>query len=169
MADQTQPVFLTVPEIKHVLEQLGQVPKKRHGQNFIHSWPTIQRILDLCSLVREDRVIEIGPGLGAFTLNMAQRVKHVHAIELNPRFADYLQRRAGELGITVLAYDEGKSIRLGYDDFASKFRLLADLLTFLKNQPGLMDFERIDLTDANRVIVNPAKAELPVRIGPKGG
>jgi cell division protein FtsQ len=74
-----------------------------------------------------------------------------------------------ELGITVLAYDEGKSIRLGYDDFASKFRLLADLLTFLKSRPGLMDFERIDLTDANRVIVNPAKAELPVRIGPKGG
>ena len=74
-----------------------------------------------------------------------------------------------ELGITVLAFDEGKSIRLGYDDFASKFRLLADLLTFLKSQPSLMDFERIDLTDANRVIVNPAKAELPVRIGPKGG
>lgn len=74
-----------------------------------------------------------------------------------------------ELGITVLAFDEGKSIRLGYDDFASKFRLLADLLAFLKSQPGLMDFERIDLTDANRVIVNPAKAELPVRIGPKGG
>ena len=74
-----------------------------------------------------------------------------------------------ELGITVLAFDEGKSIRLGYDDFASKFRLLADLLEFLKSQPSLMDFERIDLTDANRVIVNPAKAELPVRIGPKGG
>jgi hypothetical protein len=74
-----------------------------------------------------------------------------------------------ELGITLLAYDEGKSIRLGYDDFASKFRLLADLLMFLKNQPGLTDFERIDLTDANRVIVNPVKAELPVRTGPRGG
>jgi cell division protein FtsQ len=74
-----------------------------------------------------------------------------------------------ELGITVLAFDEGKSIRLGYDDFASKFRLLADLLTFLKSQPGLADFERIDLTDANRVIVNPAKPELAVRLGPKGG
>ena len=74
-----------------------------------------------------------------------------------------------ELGLTVMAYDEGKSIRLGFDDFASKFRLLADLLAFLKSQPGLMDFERIDLTDANRVIVNPVKAELPVRTGPKGG
>jgi cell division protein FtsQ len=74
-----------------------------------------------------------------------------------------------ELGLTVLAYDEGKSIRLGYDDYASKLRLLADLLTFFKTQPGKMDFERIDLTDANRVIVNPVKTELAGKSGPKGG
>jgi cell division protein FtsQ len=74
-----------------------------------------------------------------------------------------------ELGITVLAYDEAKSIRLGYDDYASKLRLLADLLTFFKTQPDMMDFERIDLTDANRVIVNPVKAELAGKTGPKGG
>lgn len=74
-----------------------------------------------------------------------------------------------ELGITVLAYDEAKSIRLGYDDYAPKLRLLADLLAFFKTQPGMMDFERIDLTDASRVIVNPVKTELAGKTGPKGG
>ena len=74
-----------------------------------------------------------------------------------------------ELGITVLAYEEAKSIRLGYDDYAPKLRLLADLLAFFKTQPGMMDFERIDLTDAHRVIVNPVKTELAGKTGPKGG
>ena len=74
-----------------------------------------------------------------------------------------------ELGITVLAYDEAKSIRLGYGDYAPKLRLLADLLAFFKAQPGMMDFERIDLTDPNRVIVNPVKTELAGKTGPKGG
>jgi cell division protein FtsQ len=74
-----------------------------------------------------------------------------------------------ELGITVLAYDEAKSIRLGYDDYAAKLRLLADLLAFFNTQPGVMDFERIDLTDASRVIVNPVKTELAGKTGPKGG
>jgi hypothetical protein len=74
-----------------------------------------------------------------------------------------------ELGITVVAYDEAKSIRLGYDDYVPKLRLLADLLAFFKTQPGMSDFERIDLTDASRVIVNPVKTELAGKTGPKGG
>jgi len=73
-----------------------------------------------------------------------------------------------ELGITVVAFDPGKSIRLGYDDYPAKYHLLADLLTFFKAQPGAVDFDRIDLTDVNRVIVNPVKAELP-QTGPQGG
>ncbi len=114
MAVPIHPFFLTVPEIKDVLEQLGQVPRKRHGQSFIHSWPTIERVINLCSLVPADRVIEVGPGLGAFTLNIAQRVKHVHAIELNPRFASYLQSRADALGITNVEIQNGDALELDF-------------------------------------------------------
>ena len=74
-----------------------------------------------------------------------------------------------ELGLTVTAYEDGKSIRLGYDDYAAKYRLLGELLAFFKSQPGMAAVARIDLTDAGRVIVNPARAELPVKPGPKGG
>jgi cell division protein FtsQ len=73
-----------------------------------------------------------------------------------------------ELGITVVAFDPDRSIRLGYDDYPAKYHLLADLLAFFKAQPGPVDFDRIDLTDVNRVIVNPVKAELP-QTGPQGG
>jgi len=74
-----------------------------------------------------------------------------------------------ELGLTVTAYEDGKSIRLGYDDYAAKYRLLGEVLAFFKSQPGMAAVARIDLTDAGRVIVNPARAELPVKPGPKGG
>jgi len=67
-----------------------------------------------------------------------------------------------------VAFDPGKAIRLGYDDYPAKYRLLADLLAFFKAQSGPVDFDRIDLTDVNRVIVNPVKAELP-QTGPQGG
>ena len=146
MAVPINPVFLTVPEIKNVLEQLGQVPRKRHGQSFIHSWPTIQRVIDLCSLVPENRVIEIGPGLGAFTLNIAQRVKYVHAIELNPRFASYLQSRANELGITNVEIQNGNALDLdfpaGYSTVfsAMPYSISAPLtfkvLDYLQHQPA---------------------------------
>jgi cell division protein FtsQ len=63
-----------------------------------------------------------------------------------------------ELGLTLVAFDAAKAIRLGYDDYAFKYRLLADLMAFFRNQTVVADFDRIDLNDINRVIVNPAKA-----------
>jgi cell division protein FtsQ len=74
-----------------------------------------------------------------------------------------------ELGLTVVAYDDAKSIRLGYDDYPAKYRLLTDLLAFFKGQPGMAAVARVDLTDAGRVIVNPVRADLPAKPGPKGG
>lgn len=132
MARRIPPIFLTVPEIKDVLEQLGQVPKKRHGQNFIHGWPAIERILDLCALSPDDRVLEIGPGLGAFTLNIARRVKHVHAIELNPGFAGYLQKRMAELGITNVDIQIGDALGI---DFPGGYTVLFSAMPYSISAP----------------------------------
>jgi cell division protein FtsQ len=74
-----------------------------------------------------------------------------------------------ELGLTLMAYAENRAIRLGYNDYPAKYHLLRDLLAFFRTQPDVADFERIDLTDMNRVIVNPVRAELTKKTGPQGG
>ena len=74
-----------------------------------------------------------------------------------------------ELGITVAAHGEAQAIRLGYNEYGPKLRLLADLMAFIKTQPGLAGFQRIDLTDTHRVIVIPVKADVAARTSPKGG
>jgi cell division protein FtsQ len=74
-----------------------------------------------------------------------------------------------ELGLTLVAYAENRAIRLGYNDYPAKYHLLRDLLAFFRTQPNVADFERIDLTDMNRVIVNPIRAEIPKKTGPQGG
>jgi cell division protein FtsQ len=74
-----------------------------------------------------------------------------------------------ELGLTLVAYTESRMIRLGYNDYPAKYRLLQDLLAFFRDQANLADFERIDLTDMSRIIVNPVKTELPKKTGLQGG
>jgi cell division protein FtsQ len=74
-----------------------------------------------------------------------------------------------ELGLTLVTHAENRAIRLGYNDYPAKYHLLRDLLAFFRTQPNVADLERIDLTDLNRVIVNPIRAELPKKTEPQGG
>ncbi|MBN2151709.1 MAG: ribosomal RNA small subunit methyltransferase A [Candidatus Lokiarchaeota archaeon] len=147
MSDDPTPLEVLTPvEIRHVLGQLGQVPRKRHGQTFIHGWPAIRRVVDLCALGRGDRVVEVGPGLGAFTFNIARRVEHVHAIELDPRLADHLEARAKEHGLTNVTIQKGDALQVpfptGYSTLfsAMPYSISAPLtfkvLDYMQRQPA---------------------------------
>ncbi|MBM4177334.1 ribosomal RNA small subunit methyltransferase A [Candidatus Gribaldobacteria bacterium] len=70
----------------------GIVPKKQLGQNFIISKGFVQKFVKFCSLKPSDLVIEIGPGLGALTFDLAKRAKKVIGIEIDSRLAFILQK-----------------------------------------------------------------------------
>ncbi len=61
--------------------QDGHRARKRFGQNFLVDYGVIDRILG--AIPAEGPVVEIGPGLGALTVPLAQRGNHVIAIELD--------------------------------------------------------------------------------------
>lgn len=58
-------------------------PKKSLGQHFLVDRNVLGVIERLARLEPEDVVVEIGPGLGVLTTFLADRVRHVHAIELD--------------------------------------------------------------------------------------
>lgn len=57
--------------------------KKRFGQNFLIDEFIIQRIVDSINPQEDDTIIEIGPGLGAITKPLLQRVIELNVIELD--------------------------------------------------------------------------------------
>jgi 16S rRNA (adenine1518-N6/adenine1519-N6)-dimethyltransferase len=58
-------------------------PKKRLGQHFLVDENILGVIGRLAELTPEDVVLEIGPGLGVLTRYLADRVAHVHAVEVD--------------------------------------------------------------------------------------
>ena len=64
-----------------------------------------------------------------------------------------------QIGLTVYAFDRVKAIYLGYGDYTSKYHMLANILSYLKRQRSIMDFDRIDLNNLKRVVVNPIRTE----------
>ena len=60
-----------------------------------------------------------------------------------------------EVGITLYAHGETKAIKLGYGNYADKFKRLEKVTLFLKNRHQVTDIESIDLMNTGRIVVNP--------------
>lgn len=59
--------MLSAAEIKNTLKDNGLCVKKAMGQNFLISKAKRNRIIELCDIKEHEKVLEIGPGLGALT------------------------------------------------------------------------------------------------------
>jgi cell division protein FtsQ len=60
-----------------------------------------------------------------------------------------------EIGITLVAFKEMKTIVLGYHNYPLKFNMLKDILSYDKHRQSFPEFDRIDLNNVNRIVVNP--------------
>ncbi|MBW2656457.1 MAG: hypothetical protein JRC59_01950, partial [Deltaproteobacteria bacterium] len=89
------------------------------------------------------RVLQLGGKKGSILPNRFVRQIHVDR----------------QIGLTIYAFDQGKTINLGYSDYAGKYRMLANLFSYLKRHRSISDFDRIDLNNLKRVVVNPIKRE----------
>ncbi|HEY2462840.1 MAG TPA: 16S rRNA (adenine(1518)-N(6)/adenine(1519)-N(6))-dimethyltransferase RsmA [Steroidobacteraceae bacterium] len=65
--------------------------RKRFGQHFLHDPNVIRRIIDSISPAQEDRIVEIGPGMGALTWGLLQRVRGLDVIEIDRDLAQSLR------------------------------------------------------------------------------
>ncbi len=70
-------------------------PKKELGQHFLVDENILRVIERLAELQRDDVVLEIGPGLGVLTRFLAERVRLVHAVEIDRSLEPNLPHEAG--------------------------------------------------------------------------
>jgi 16S rRNA (adenine1518-N6/adenine1519-N6)-dimethyltransferase len=77
-------------------------PKKSLGQHFLVDENILGVIGRLAELEPADVVLEIGPGLGILTAYLADRVAHVHAVELDRSLEPQLNERlAGRRNVDI--------------------------------------------------------------------
>lgn len=88
---------LTSPSVvRGILDELGLRPQKRLGQHFLVDFNARERIVAALELQPGDRVLEIGPGLGALTQRLLEACEDVRAIEIDRALAAYLRGRFGQ-------------------------------------------------------------------------
>lgn len=80
-------------------------PKKSLGQNFLVDRNVIGRMIDACSLSGDEVVVEIGPGTGALTREIAPRVKRLIAIETDGSLVERLRDEFKEQNVEIIHAD----------------------------------------------------------------
>jgi 16S rRNA (adenine1518-N6/adenine1519-N6)-dimethyltransferase len=97
-------------------------PRKSLGQHFLVDENILRVVERLAELDQADVVLEVGPGLGVLTRFLAERVAHVHAVEVDTRLASALE------GIPRTTVHWGDALRLDVAEFTpAPHKLVANL------------------------------------------
>lgn len=88
--------------------------RKRFGQNFLHDPAIIQRIVDSINPQKSDHVIEIGPGKGAITEQLLQRLEQLNVIEID---RDLIQLLTTHFEDKNLIIHEADSLKFNFSQF----------------------------------------------------
>ena len=92
--------------IKDLLSRHGFSFSKKLGQNFLVNPSVCPKMAQLCGADKQSGVLEIGPGIGVLTKELAQVANKVVAIELDDRLPPVLAETLGDFdNITVIQGD----------------------------------------------------------------
>jgi 16S rRNA (adenine1518-N6/adenine1519-N6)-dimethyltransferase len=91
----------------HLLQQLQHGhARKRFGQHFLASEGVLRKIVAAAGVGPGDKVVEIGPGLGALTECLLESGCEVLAVELDRDLAEFLRERLGDRpGFSLIEQD----------------------------------------------------------------
>jgi 16S rRNA (adenine1518-N6/adenine1519-N6)-dimethyltransferase len=73
-------------------------PRKRFGQHFLNDSSVIERIVNAIAPINGDNLVEIGPGLGAITLPLLQRIPAFDVVEIDRDVIRELRDKTRDLG-----------------------------------------------------------------------
>lgn len=91
--------LLGAAEIRALAAELDVTPTKKLGQNFVVDANTVRKIVHAARVQPDERVVEIGPGLGSLTLAILETGARVTAVEIDHRLAAHLPVTAGRHGV----------------------------------------------------------------------
>lgn len=91
--------------IKHVMDVFGLRFRKEFGQNFLINRSVVEDIAHACTNDPHSTVLEIGPGIGPLTTEIAMRYDRVVALEIDRGLIPVLKYTLGEF-TNVEVYNE---------------------------------------------------------------
>jgi 16S rRNA (adenine1518-N6/adenine1519-N6)-dimethyltransferase len=103
---------------------MSHAPKKSLGQHWLFDSKSLGAICDEAEVSPSDTVLEIGPGLGPLTVELAARASQVVAVELDERLARELPARVPAHNLTVV---QGDILKFDLSQLPAGYKVVANV------------------------------------------
>lgn len=147
----------TPSRTKEILKKHGFTFKKSLGQNFLTEPNILRKIVETAGIDENTNVIEVGPGIGALTEQLARNAAQVLAFEIDDRLLPVLQDTLAPYpNITVVHQDvlEADLVKTTGEVFTKDLpiKVVANLPYYITT-PIMMHFLESDLPVAEMVVM----------------
>jgi 16S rRNA (adenine1518-N6/adenine1519-N6)-dimethyltransferase len=103
---------------------MKHIPRKRFGQHFLTDESVIHAIVNAIGPKPDDVLVEIGPGLGALTKPLLERIPHLHVVELD---RDIIARLKKTWPPDRLTIHEGDALKFDFGSLGKRIRVCGNL------------------------------------------
>ncbi len=166
----TTPRLTDIGVIRDVLERHGFHFSKKLGQNFLINPSVCPRMAEACGATPESGVLEIGPGIGVLTRELAERAGRVVAIELDDRLPPVLaETLSGQDNVEIV---QGDCLKLDLaaliaEKFGDREVAVCANLPYYITSPIIMSLleSRLPVTNITVMVQKEAAQRLCAQVG----
>jgi 16S rRNA (adenine1518-N6/adenine1519-N6)-dimethyltransferase len=108
----------------------GHVARKRFGQNFLVDRHYIDRIVAAVDPQLDDNLVEIGPGLGALTVPLLERLEHLTVIEID---RDLAAKLIAQYPSTRLTLHNADALEFDFSSLGNDLRVVGNLPYYISS------------------------------------
>lgn len=156
--------LFNISVVKDILKRYEFNFSKSLGQNFIINPGICPRMAENCSNSKLSGIVEIGPGIGVLTVELAKRFKKVVSIEVDKKLIPILKETTGEypnvkiINRDVLKVDFKKLLKDEFSDF-EEINICANLPYYITSEIIMHILENNSYFSSLTVMVQKETAE----------
>ena len=119
--------------INKIMMEYYVKPDKDYGQNFLVESAICEKIVDLLEIENEEKVLEIGPGIGSLTHFLSLKPGHLSVVDIDQRMIDFLKEKYRKQDIEFIVNDIRKTDISSYDKIIGNlpYNITTEAITYI--------------------------------------
>lgn len=114
-------MIVNLSTTKKILKEFNIKPKKRLGQHFLIDANILSKIINIAKILSDDKILEIGGGIGTLTESLSKKAKTVICVEYDKKLVSVIKELFKDTNNVIII--QADALNYNFNPLISKFSL----------------------------------------------